>query len=78
MIVSEFEKVAGPPILVVPRTSRLFAMTDPFAAMKFPSVIISPRAPKDPSVEIVPSTKRLLPVLRDPPKVPAPSPYIVP
>ena len=78
MITSEFENVAGPPMLVVPRTSRLFAITDPFAAIKFPRVIISPRAPNAPKDEIVPRTNRLLPVLREPVKRPAPSTSIFP
>jgi hypothetical protein len=78
LIATELEKVAGPPIVVVPRTSRLFAITEPFAAMKFPRVIISPRAPKAPREEIVPRTNRLLPVLRDPLKYPVPSTFTFP
>ena len=73
LMMTELEKVAGPPMLVVPRTSRLFAMTEPFGARKFPSVMMSPRAPKAPSEDIVPRTNRLLPVLSDPVKRAVPS-----
>jgi len=62
----------------VPRISRLFAIILPFAAIKFPSVIISPRAPKFPSVEIVPRTKRFDPVLTEPVKRPEPSISVFP
>ena len=69
----EFEKVAGPPMIAWPRTSKFLAITVPFGARKLPRVIISPRAPKEPSEEIEPSTKRLLPVLIEPVKLPPPS-----
>jgi hypothetical protein len=77
-ITSELEKVAGPPIVALPRTSKLLAITPPFAATKLPSVIISPRAPKPPREEMVPRTKRLLPVLSDPVNMPAPSTFMFP
>lgn len=73
LMTTELEKVADPPMLVVPRTSRLFAITEPFGARKFPSVIMSPRAPKAPSEDIVPRTNRLLPVLSEPVKRAVPS-----
>ena len=62
-IKSVFVKFAGPPIFAMPRTSRLFAINEPFGAKKFPRVMISPRAPKFPSEEMFPSTNKLLPVL---------------
>lgn len=62
-IVSELERVTGPPMLAWPRTSRLLVITEPLRAMMFPIVIISPRAPKFPRDEMLPVTNRLLPVL---------------
>jgi hypothetical protein len=53
-MIRELENVAVPPRFVVPRTSRLLAITEPKGAKNPPRVIISPRAPKFPRVEMDP------------------------
>jgi hypothetical protein len=73
LTLKELEKFAVPPIAVVPLTSSVFAITPPFNAVKFPRVIISPRAPKFPRVDIFPRTKRLDPVLTEPVNCAVPS-----